>query len=470
MPLNVKGKHAVVLGFARSGIAAARLLEELGALVTINDIKPENLFVDQLKQLTPTIKTVFGSHPSELFSDAEMIVLSPGIPLDIPVLQAARSRGVTIIGELELAFAAVKSCLPEGRQMPKFLAVTGTNGKSTTTTLLYEMMRAGGFRAVLCGNIGTAASEVVLNSGVIDPLSDNAGVDFFIVEVSSFQLETIDTFHPACAAILNLTPDHLDRYHGMKAYMDAKSRIFKNQNGTDFLVLNADDAHLIELAASLKNVSPAPNVLSFSRKQRVRGAFIDKKKIIIDFDEIHAVLDPEDFIIKGVHNIENAMAASLMALSTGCCYHAIDKTLRTFPGLEHRLEQVRTVKGVHYINDSKGTNVDAVLKSLEGFTQPVILLAGGRDKDSDFRLLRDAVRDHVKAMVLVGEAAEKIAAAIEDIVPCFREPDFRSAVYRCHSLALPGDIVLLSPACASFDMFCDFEDRGRQFKELVQQL
>lgn len=470
MLLAVEEKNAVVVGFARSGVGAAHLLVHLGARVTINDAKPADCFGERLCQLDPSIRTVFGSHPAELFSSADLIVISPGVPVELPVLKDAAARGIPLIGELELAYAAVRQFLPAGRKAPQFLAITGTNGKSTTTTLLHEMMLAGGFNAILCGNIGTAISETVLESGVLDACSEKPPVDFFVVELSSFQLETIVSFRPSGATILNLTPDHLDRYHTMDGYIAAKCRIFENQGKNDVLVLNADDPYTPMFDLQWQKDSEVPNVLYFSRKQTVRGASMENGRVVLHFDGMREILDPADFTIKGVHNIENAMAAALIALSAGCRADAVRSALRTFSGLEHRLEPVRSLDGVQYINDSKGTNVGAVLKSLEGYATPVILIAGGRDKDSDFRLLRDAVRSHVKALVLIGEAAGKIADAVGDLSVVYREADLRSAVARCRALAATGDTVLLSPACASFDMFRDFEDRGRQFKELVREL
>lgn len=470
MLFDLKGKHAVVVGLARSGVGAANLLSRLGARVSVNDARSADQFSAMVQRLAPEIITVFGSHPAELFEQADLIVLSPGVPADLPVLKHAAHRGVPLIGELELAYAAVMQAVPPGVQPPKFLAVTGTNGKSTTTTLLHEMMQQGGFRSVLCGNIGTAMSETVLASGILDTQGDRLPVDFFVAELSSFQLETIAGFHPCGAAILNITPDHLDRYAGMDDYIAAKSRIFENLVRQDVLVLNADDPYTPMFDLRWQTEDETPQVYYFSRQQPVRGAYLRDDLVVLEYDEVKETLDPASFGIKGVHNIENAMAAALLALTAGCPFPAVAAALRSFPGLEHRLEPVRMLDGVSYINDSKGTNVGAVLKSLESFTSPVILIAGGRDKDSDFRLLREHVRRAVKAAVLIGEAAGKIADAIGDVTTVYREDDFRSAVLRCRALARPGDTVLLSPACASFDMFRDYEDRGRQFKALVKEL
>lgn len=467
---DLQGKNAVVVGLARSGVGAANLLVRLGAKVTVNDARNGDNFSAIAGRLVSSVSTVFGSHPAELFAAADLIVLSPGVPASLPVLQEAVRRGIPVIGELELAYSAVMQSVPNGVQPPRFLAITGTNGKSTTTTLLHEMMRQGGFRSILCGNIGTAISETVLTSGILDAQGGRLPVDCFVVELSSFQLETISSFHPSGATILNVTPDHLDRYDGMAAYADAKCRVFENQGVRDILVLNADDPYTPMIDLRWQQDPEAPNVYYFSRKQRVRGASLHDGMVLLDLPSGQEMLDPASFAIKGVHNIENAMAAALLALTAGCSFDAVREALRTFPGLEHRLEPVRMLDGVQYINDSKGTNVGAVLKSLESFSAPVILIAGGRDKDSDFRLLREHVRAAVKAVVLIGEAAGKIADAVGDVTTVCHEPDLRRAVARCRALASAGDVVLLSPACASFDMFRDYEDRGRQFKALVQEL
>lgn len=467
---DVRGKNTVVVGLARSGVGAANLLARLGAQVTVNDARPSDLFAGMIDRLDPSVQTCFGSHPAGLFALAELVVISPGVPTDLPVLKEAATRGVPVIGELELAYQVAMQVVRPAQAAPRFLAVTGTNGKSTTTTLLHEMMKRAGFHAILCGNIGTAVSETILASGLLDAPGSHRPVDFFVTELSSFQLETIADFHPTGATVLNITPDHLDRYHGMDEYLAAKCRVFANQGARDVLVLNADDpaTSMIEKAVHDGNESPA--LYYFSRKRQVRGAYMLGGTLVLEFDGMRETLDPATFGIQGVHNIENAMAAALLAVTAGCPVSAVAEALREFPGLEHRLEKVRVLDGVQYINDSKGTNVGAVLKSLESFTSPVVLLAGGRDKDSDFRLLREHVRTSVKAAVLVGEAAESIAAAIGDVTTVYHEKDFHAAVARCHAISEPGDVVLLSPACASFDMFRDFEDRGRQFKALVQKL
>jgi UDP-N-acetylmuramoylalanine--D-glutamate ligase len=481
---NWRGKRVVVVGLARSGVGAANLLAGLGAQVTVNDKKSGQELGDWLDRLSPDVKILAGEHPPELFDEADLIVISPGVPLSITPLKKASEAGVKIIGELELAYRIVHSSSliahsnnkfighePSAMShQPSFLAVTGTNGKSTTTALLYEMVKNGGFNAVVGGNIGNALTEEI-QKAMSHELS---AISYIVAEVSSFQLETIDEFRPKVSAVLNITPDHLDRYGDMDEYIEAKCRIFLNQGAEDFLALNADDPateEIIKRGSRKFAKGDMPEIFYFSRKTRVKGAYLEDGVIKFNLPGSPSdfTLQPSDFRIKGVHNIENAMAASLMSLLSGCGPDAVEKTLKIFPGLEHRLEFVREIDGVRYINDSKGTNVGAVIKSLESFDERVVLIAGGRDKDGDFSLLGPLFKSRVKALVLIGEAREKIKKAAGN-APVFMEGDLRSAVIRAKDAASKGDVVLLSPACASFDMFRDFEDRGRQFKRIVMEL
>ncbi|MCC6346271.1 MAG: UDP-N-acetylmuramoyl-L-alanine--D-glutamate ligase [Nitrospirales bacterium] len=476
---ELKGKAVTVLGLARSGVGAARLLERLGAHVTVNDRKSPQELDPYLARLGPGIRHVLGGHPPELFEEPSLIVVSPGVPLTIAPLKRAMEKGVKIIGELELAYQAVAQGLfpmvCEGDRIPAFLAVTGANGKSTTTTLLYEMLKENGTGVMVGGNIGNALTEELLKAEET-ACRTSPGIGSIVAEISSFQLETIDTFRPRGAAILNITPDHLDRYHSMQEYIDAKCRIFENQEADDFLVLNADDPVTAMLEPErLRGREKGLRVFFFSRRREVSGAYYREGLIRFALPERAQVspsftLDPASFRIRGVHNIENAMAASLMALLSGCSEDAVRRVLTVFPGLEHRLEFVRERNGVQFINDSKGTNVGAVIKSLESFSSPVVLIAGGRDKDGDFTLLRPLIEEKVKALVLIGEAREKIRKAVNGGREVFMTDDFGAAVRKARDLAAPGDVVLLSPACASFDMFRDFEDRGRQFRKIVEEL
>lgn len=475
-PVKIKGKKILVFGLARSGVGAANLLAGLGAEVTVTDKKPARELGEYVRRLSQSVKLSLGEYPSSM-NGTDMVVVSPGVPLHIEPIVKAREKGIKIIGELELAYQVV------GGQKTRFLAVTGTNGKSTTTSLLDLMLRKGGFRSMVGGNIGNALTEEIAKamhtqSELKTKGKENRGAypDYVVVEVSSFQLESIDEFRPMAATILNLTPDHMDRYHSLPGYIDAKCRIFGNQGRDDFLVLNADDPLTVEIIKRIREGSlksrEIPRIFYFSRKHAVKGAYLREGAISFDLPGVPPAftLQPALFRIKGVHNLENAMASAAMALLAGCPPDAVAEALKEFPGLEHRLEFVRELEGTKYINDSKGTNVGAVEKSLEGFSEPIILIAGGRDKEGDFAQLRPLVREKVKALVLIGEASGKIKEALGDLTHTVHASHMKEAVETARAMAQRGDVVLLSPACASFDMFKDFEDRGRQFKKIVMEL
>jgi UDP-N-acetylmuramoylalanine--D-glutamate ligase len=486
--METKGRKITIVGLARSGVGAANLLAHLGADVTVTDKRPEAELRDYVGRLSPAVKRVLGGHPERVFLSADMLVVSPGVPLDMKEIESAKAAGVAVIGELELAFQIADSAAGEGR-VP-FLAVTGSNGKSTTTTLLDLMLKKGGLSTILAGNIGNALTEELLKSvrsrtsGVKGGGKDEGSSfsipyplpDYVVLEVSSFQLDAIDAFRPHIAAILNITPDHLDRYHSIEEYARSKARVFKNQDGGDFLVLNADDPETIKIEREvLRRRQDGPEVFHISRRREVKGLFFRDGSVYCDIPHLfrrpdRAFIAASEIRIKGVHNLENAMAASAMALLAGCPPGAVIESMKEFEGLEHRLEFVRELDGVRYINDSKGTNVGAVIKSIESFEEPVILIAGGRDKAGDFSALRELVSRKVKALVLIGEAAQKIGDAVGDLTDTTAAADLRDAVGMARKRARKGDVVLLSPACASFDMFRDFEDRGRQFKEVVMEL
>lgn len=477
---EVEGKRVTVVGLARSGVGAANLLAELGAVVIITDVKREDEVGMYIRKLNPSVRVVLGSHPEEIFVHADMVVLSPGVPSDLPQVMRAREMGIPLIGEIELAYqiASRRVTLPRCPSLIRegkggFLAVTGTNGKSTTTALLHAMMQRSGWETILGGNIGSA-----LTGEILDAVRHRQSVDFIVAEISSFQLETIREFKPRGAAIINITPDHLDRYHTMAAYKDAKARIFANQTGEDFLVLNYDDPVTMDLYRErfTRRCRSTPGVFFFSRREPVKGIYVRDGLLFCDFRDAEGVsrqfplLAAEEIRIKGVHNLENAMAASAMALLAGCGIESVQESLREFAGLEHRLEFVRDIDGIRFFNDSKGTNVGAVVKSLESFPNPIILIAGGRDKSGDFRQLREVVSARVKALVLIGEAKDKIKRALGDVAETVMAEDLKQAVYLSREMARHGDVVLLSPGCASFDMFANFEDRGKQFKNIVREL
>jgi UDP-N-acetylmuramoylalanine--D-glutamate ligase len=490
LKIEVKDKNVTVVGLARSGIGAANLLTELGADVTVTDIKKEDELKDFIPKLRPSVRLVLGTYHEDIFLSSDMLVISPGVPLTITSISNAKARGVPIIGELELAYQIISSKFirhgGQSSKIPAFLAVTGTNGKSTTTALLDFMMKKGGFETILGGNIGNALTEEILKrvmghgsrvNSQLTPYPLPLAPDFIVSEVSSFQLESIKDFRPKVASILNITPDHLDRYHSIKEYSDAKARIFENQKEDDFLVLNWDDPETIKVASDeLKVKSEKPKIFYFSRRKEVNGIYFKNGMVYCNLSDLpHApcpmpLIRADEIKIKGVHNLENAMAASAMALLACCPIKAVIDSLREFSGLEHRLEFVKELNGVKYFNDSKGTNIGAVIKSLESFKEPVILIAGGRDKAGDFSILRHLVRERVKAVVLIGEAGEKIKRALGDLAETVMAKDLREAVNISRNMALKGDIVLLSPACASFDMFANFEDRGMQFKKIVMEM
>ena len=430
--------------------------------MTVADRKePQELsaILPQLDQSSIAIRV--GAQYESALEGADLVVVSPGVPTQLDALNRVRARGVRVIGELELASRYVTAPV---------VAVTGTNGKSTTVTLIGKFLNESGKRAFVGGNLGIAASEAALACVQAKP-GHPAPYEYVVLETSSFQLETIEQFHPWIAAILNVTLDHMDRYSSVDDYVAAKARIFVNQTAGDYSLFNLDDARVAALRGDTK-----ATVLGFSRGgatvSGVAGA------TVLDGDSIvttvrgrrEEICRRSDMRLIGLHNVENVMAAVTYGLLCGCSIEAIRAVLRSFPGLEHALEAVRERRGVRFVNDSKGTNVDAVLKALEGIEQPIWLIAGGRDKGGDFSRLEGAIRERVKGLIVIGEAAGRIQAAMGDFDRCRPAATLRDAVELAAREAQPGEVVLLSPACASFDMFADYQDRGRQFKALVQAL
>jgi UDP-N-acetylmuramoylalanine--D-glutamate ligase len=481
MRMELKDKKVTVIGLARSGVGAANVLAEMGALVTVTDQKPETALAAQIGKLVPSVKLALGGHPDDVFMSADMLVISPGVPPGTGRIADAKAKGVPVIGELELAYRVIRQSslndeLSAFKDGLPFIAITGSNGKSTTTTLLDVMLREGGSNTLLGGNIGNALTEEIFGTMKTE-ISKRKKYDFIVAEVSSFQLEAVDTFRPHIAAILNITPDHMDRYHFLSEYSEAKARVFANQGKDDFLIINSDDPETVGLVEDrFRDKADKPELYFFSRSRQVRGVYHKESRIWCDMPHRSDIKGPvplissEEIGIKGVHNLENAMAASAMALLAGCPVGAVIDALRNFSGLEHRLEFVRELDGVRYINDSKGTNVGAVEKSIQSFDAPLILIAGGRDKAGDFASLGRLVAEKVKTLVLIGEAAEKIKDALGDVTETVIAASLNEAVEVARDKAEKGNVVLLSPACASFDMFIDFEDRGRQFKDIVRGL
>jgi UDP-N-acetylmuramoylalanine--D-glutamate ligase len=448
--LDLTGRRVVVAGLARSGQAACRLLLKHGARVTGTDRRDEAEIGAELRGLEREgITLELGGHRADTLRSADLVVVSPGIDLRDPPFQQVRAGGTALIGEVELAYCASDAT---------FLGVTGTNGKSTTAALLGEILTEAGLPAVVAGNIGIPLSQV----------APGLSPDHLVVtELSSFQLETIERFRPRVALLLNLAPDHLDRYDRVEDYYRAKARLFENQGVSDFAVVNADDPLVIEFTQQGRGT-----IVPFSRRQRLaEGAFLDNGELILARSgRRETICRPDELKIHGVHNLENALAASLAAALTGAPVEAIRRAIVRFEGLEHRLELVAEIGGVRYFNDSKGTNVGAVIRSLESFVVPIVLIAGGKDKQSDFTPLRPLVRERVKRLILIGQAAGKLRSQLDGACPMEEAAGLQDAVRRAAAAAAPGEVVLLSPACASFDMFTDFEERGRAFKAAVREL
>lgn len=447
--MNLKGKNILILGLGRSGIAAAIKVSELGANVIANDNRDTIKNIDSIKPYVKNI--VLGNHPLELLKNCDLIIVSPGVPDNIDILEKAREKNIPIISELELGYRLVKSPI---------IAITGTNGKTTTTTLIGEILKNDGKKVIIAGNIGTPLVEEVNN---------DKEANYIVLEVSSFQLQNIMHFRPKISVILNITEDHLNRHKTFDRYISAKAKILKNQNKNDFTVLNADD----DIVSSFANYSKA-NVVFFSRKKELdEGVYVKDGVIVVKRNgSILPVLKSDELGIKGKHNLENALAAICVGVILGINLNTIAETLKVFRGVEHRLEYVTTISGVRFINDSKGTNPDASIKAIEAIDGPLILIAGGYNKNSDFSDFVKAFEDKVKELILIGETAHVIG---KEAKKCgFSSINFATsmhdAVFLAYKLSQPGDTVLLSPACASWDMFKSFEERGRVFKDAVYSL
>lgn len=454
---ELTGKKVTVVGLARSGVAAAHLLQAVGADVTVADAKEEAKLAGALTHVDRrAIRVIVGPGYESACDGAQLVVVSPGVPTESNILNEVRARHVPVIGELELAFGFLNAPV---------LAVTGTNGKSTTVTLIGLLLKEYGKRVFVGGNLGTPLCEAALNT--YHSRAQRSPYDYVVAEVSSFQLETIARFRPWIAALLNITPDHLDRYPALAPYVAAKARIFENQTSDDYALLNYDDERTPAFRTALKG-----HELGFSRTSPVtEGAFLDGDRLVLSFKgQRQSVCKVNEIRIPGAHNVANAMAASMVAHVCGCPPEVMRRVLSTFPGLEHALELVRERAGVRFINDSKGTNVDATLKALESLDRPIVLIAGGKDKGGDFGKLREVIARRVKRLVLIGEAAPRIQQVLEGLKPISHAPSFRDAIQIAAQSAQSGEVVLLSPACASFDMFADYQDRGRQFKALVNGL
>jgi UDP-N-acetylmuramoylalanine--D-glutamate ligase len=449
---SLAGRRVTVFGLAKSGVAAARLLRAVGADVVGTDAKPVAALGREVAGLAELgVRLVTGpGDPMAAFADADLVVVSPGVPLDAHPLTTLRARQVPIIGELELGWRATEA---------DTIAITGTNGKTTTTALTGSVLTLQPRPVLVAGNIGT-------------PLAAHAlafPADGLVVcEVSSFQLETTEHFQPRVAVVLNLSPDHLDRHGTLEAYADAKARIFANQTSADCAVLNADD----EATRALASRTSAPVVWFSRRRELSHGVFVRDGRIAAKLNgHVEDICPLSEIFLRGQHNVENVLAATACALWTGVSPAAIRAAVGRFRGVAHRIEWVRDLAGVKYYNDSKGTNVDSTLRALESFAEPIVLIAGGKGKGQAWGPLAAAARGRVAHAVLIGEDAAKIGAALTDAgVPVTFSRSLQDAVDRARALATPGSIVLLSPACASFDMFDNFEHRGDAFKKTVERL
>jgi UDP-N-acetylmuramoylalanine--D-glutamate ligase len=447
---GLKDKKVLIVGLARTGLAAGRFLVNRGARVTAADLMTkEQLGVQAEEAAALGISLQLGPHDPEVFLSQDLIVVSPGVPETIAPLQAAKRNGIPVVGELELAAGFIAEPI---------VAVTGTNGKTTTTHLIGEMFKASKHRAFVGGNIGNP---------LIEYLDRAARADVVVAEVSSFQLDTMVSFRPKVGVLLNISEDHLDRYKNFQGYIHSKARLFENQEKSDFAVLNAGDPGIQGVISCIRsqrlyfNGDPGKDMGSELRN----GMMICRLPGALPYE-----FDLSGFQLRGKHNLENACAASLAALAAGVSAEAIQKVLKTFEGLHHRIEHVRTLDGVHYYNDSKGTNVAAVVRALESFDVPVILIMGGRDKGGDYTVLREPLRKRVKKLIVTGEAKEKILAVLGKTTISREAADLQEAVVSAHQAADPGEVVLLSPGCSSFDMFANYAERGEAFCRAVHSL
>ena len=450
--MQLRGQKYSIIGGARSGIAAAKLLKSHGAEVFLSDKAPAEKMQQAIAELSRhNIAHEFGGNTEKVLQ-ADVVVLSPGVSSDVPLVKQALAKGLKVVSEIEVA-----SWFCTG----SIVGITGTNGKTTTTTLVGRIFEDAKKPSVVAGNIGVAFSEVV------ERVTEESTA---ILEISSFQLDTVDTFRPKVSALLNITPDHLDRYeHSMEKYIASKCRIFENQRGGDTIVYNYDDT-LVRTNVE-KRVHPEVKKLPFSTKMKLaEGAFVEDKKLLTRIDGKQTeVIAVDNISIKGIHNLMNAMAATLAAKAMSIPTSSLRATLKNFKGVEHRLEFVRELDGVVYVNDSKATNVDSVWYALQSFPKPIVLLLGGRDKGNDYSQLYQLVNKHVKAIVAIGESADKVLNAFANMKPVSKAMNINEAIQQARGFAASGDVVLLSPACASFDWFDNYEHRGRVFKEIVSK-
>jgi len=447
--VDLEGKRLLVVGLARTGVVVSLLCAAYGARVTATDEKPESALSEVAAKLRAAGVTLeLGAHDPETFLNQDLIIISPGVPAKMPPLQLARNRGIPVWSEIELAWRLMRG---------KLVAITGSNGKTTTTSLVGHILQSAKIPVLIGGNIGTPLLATVEAS------SDSTVT---VAEVSSFQLETIEAFRPDVGVLLNLTPDHIDRHGSFEEYARAKQRLFENMLDRDAAVLNADDPEVARRG-------PAHGqVFWFSRQKRLAaGTFVRGEQILFRREGSEDVLmQRSDIPLRGEHNLENVLAASTAAILAGAPVGAIAAAVRTFPGVEHRLEYVAEINGVAFYNDSKATNVDATLKAIEAFPCSLFVILGGKDKGSPYTPLREPLHQKTKRVFLIGAAAEKIREELDGAVAMEHAGTLERAVAMAFDEAKPGDTVLLAPACSSFDQFANFEQRGRAFKEIVALL
>jgi UDP-N-acetylmuramoylalanine--D-glutamate ligase len=447
--MKLDDKNILVVGLARSGAAAAEFLLSRGARVVVNDAKPESELKGVAGLRAKGVEVVAGSHPPELFEKSDLIVVSPGVPLTLEPFRRAREAGVEIIGEIELAARFLRG---------RLVGITGSNGKTTTTTLAGVLLKGAGLPTQVGGNIGEPLISLV------DASRDDG---FTVIELSSFQLEAVEKLHLFVSVIINITPDHLDRYDSMDAYVAAKANIFRNQTSGDFAVLNADD----ERVSKMDTLTGARTIFFSRRRELDEGIFLRGSRIVHRAPGFERELIARDEItLRGDHNLENVMSALAVGIACGVSAESMRAGVGDFKGVEHRLEFVAEINGVKFYNDSKATNVDAAIKCIEAFDGGVNVILGGKDKGGDYAPLATPVRDRCSNVILIGAAADKIEAALRNTRPLRRASTMEEAVEIGLKIGKPGEVVLLAPACASFDMFDNYEHRGRVFKEAVRNL
>ncbi|WP_263368512.1 UDP-N-acetylmuramoyl-L-alanine--D-glutamate ligase [Edaphobacter bradus] len=450
--MDLKNKRVLVVGLGKSGLSAAMFLRKLGARVTVSDARSAVAFAKEIPALLDAgIMVESGGHGLLTFRRQDLIVVSPGVPMDTPEVRQVIGYGMDVIGELELASRFLQG---------QVIAITGSNGKTTTTTLVGKILSDGGLPTQVGGNIGLPVIDLVAGS---TPETKN------VLEVSSFQLETVVEFHPQIAVVLNITPDHLDRHGSFEAYAGAKARITERQTAEDFLILNAEDKPAQMIAAKTK-----AQIYWFSLRRPIKqGAFVHGESIVFvprEGAKAEPVMPVREIGLKGSHNVENVLAAVCVARLAGVAPEKIRGSVASFKAVEHRLEFVRVLNGVEYFNDSKATNVDATMKAVASFPRGIHLILGGKDKDSDYAELASLLKERVKAVYTIGSAAEKIEQQLSGVVKMVGAGTINIAVREAQKAAVPGDVVLLAPACSSFDQFENYEHRGRTFRQIVNEL